>query len=341
MIGICRMIRNRAWLVGRALADITAITTIAAAAGTAGTAAAADFPTQPVTIIVAGAPAGGTDSIARTLASDLTGILRQSVVVDNKAGAGGIIGTKALLNAAPDGHTLLMGHVATNAIVPAVVKPRPYDPLADFTPVALVGTAPDLLVVSSQSGIRDLAGLLALGRSRPDGLSYGSPGVGLPQHISGFALSKATGVPMVHVPYRGSAPALVDLIGNRISMMFVTPGAAVPYLKSGQLHAIAVTSAERNRFFPEVPTLAELGHSSLTQTGWFGVFAPAGTPAPVVETLRKGIATSLSKGETQSKLEAMYLETAGESTPGAFAAFVRNEVGKWAAIVNELGVTAE
>lgn len=300
---------------------------------------AAEYPAQPVTIIVAGPPAGGTDSIARTLAADLNAIFGRSVVVDNKAGAGGIIGTKALLNAAPDGHTLLMGHTATNAIVPALVKPKPYDPVADFTPVALMGMAPELLVVSAQSGIKDLPALLAAAKSRPDGLTYGSPGVGLPQHIAGFALSKATGVPMVHVPYRGSAPALVDLIGNRISMMFVTPGAAVPYLKSGQLRAIAVTSKERSRFFPDVPTLAELGHPSLVQTGWFGVFAPAGTPADVVGTVREAIARSLAKQDTRAKLEAMYLEPANGA--GNFADFVREEAAKWAQVVQELGVTAE
>jgi tripartite-type tricarboxylate transporter receptor subunit TctC len=307
----------------------------------AGSAWAAGYPSQPVTIIVAGPPAGGTDSIARLLAADLTSHLKQSVVVDNKAGAGGIIGTKALLNAAPDGHTLLMGHVATNAIVPAVVKPKPYDPVADFTPVAMVGTAPELLVVSAQSGIKSLDELLTSGKNKADGLTYGSPGVGLPQHIAGFALAKATGVPMLHVPYRGSAPALVDLIGSRISMMFVTPGAAVPYLKSGQLRALAVTSQERSRFFPDVPTLVELGYPSLVQTGWFGVFAPGGTPDDVVETLRKAIAEAMSKAEIRAKMEAMFLEPPAESAAGSFASFVKAEATKWARIVAELGVTAE
>jgi tripartite-type tricarboxylate transporter receptor subunit TctC len=302
---------------------------------------ASDFPKQPVTIIVAGPPAGGTDSIARTVAADLTRFLGRSVVVDNKAGAGGIIGTKALLNSAPDGYTLLMGHVATNAIVPAVVKPKPYDPVADFTPVALVGMAPEVLVVSAESGVKTLADLLALGRRKPDGLTYGSPGVGLPQHIAGFGLAKATGVPMLHVPYRGSAPALVDLIGNRISMMFVTPGAAVPYLKSGQLRALAVTSQERSRFFPDVPTLAELGHGSLVQTGWFGIFAPAGTPADVLKTLSEAIARSTSNPETRAKLESMFLEPTVDSTPESFAGFVREEAHRWAKVVKDLGVSAE
>lgn len=306
-----------------------------------GAVSAAEFPQQPVTLVVAGPPAGGTDSIARTLAADLTRILRQSVVVDNKAGAGGIIGTKSVRNAAPDGYTLLMGHVATNAIVPAVIKPKPYDPIADFTPVAQVGTAPELLVVSADSGLGTLEELLAWGKRKPEGLTYGSPGVGLPQHIAGFGLAKATGVQMLHVPYRGSAPALVDLIGNRISMMFVTPGAAIPYLKSGQLRALAVTSGERSRFFPDVPTLAELGYPSLVQNGWFGVFAPAGTSPEVIAVLSQAIGLSTSSTETRAKMESMYLEPTAASTPVSFNAFVREEVEKWAAVVKNLGVTAE
>ncbi|WP_077001699.1 tripartite tricarboxylate transporter substrate binding protein [Variovorax sp. KK3] len=309
---------------------------LAAGAG----AAAATFPAKPVVLIVAGAPAGGTDAIARIVSAELSQSLGQSVVVENRAGAGGIIGTKAVAGAPPDGHTLLMGHVATNAIVPALIKPRPYDPVADFVAVAMVGSAPDLLVVSSKSGIDNLADLLAKGRATGS-LSYGSPGVGLPQHISGFALAKASGVPMQHVPYRGSAPAITDLIGGQISMMFVTPGAAVPYLKSGQLKAIAVTSPKRNRFFPEVPTVGELGFASVEQTGWFGVFAPAGTPAAVVQALSTEIGRAVGKAEVRARLEAMYLEPATDPSSRTFSAFVKAEVDKWAGVVKTLGVSAE
>lgn len=301
---------------------------------------AADFPTKPVVMVVAGAPGGGTDAMSRILAAELSQTIGQSVVVDNRAGAGGIIGTKSVANAAADGHTLLMGHVATNAIVPILVKPKPYDPVADFTPVSMVGTAPDLLVVSAKSGIQNLADLLARGRAGT-GIAYGSPGVGLPQHIAGFALAKAAGLPMQHVPYRGSAPALVDLMGGQLTMMFVTPGAAVPYLKSGQLKAIAVTSRERSRFFPDVPTIAELGFPSVEQTGWFGVFAPAGTPTPVVQMLARQIGHAVAKPDIRAKLEAMYLEPATDTSSSAFASFVQAEVRQWTAVVQRLGVSAE
>lgn len=301
---------------------------------------AAEYPAKPVMMIVAGPPAGATDNIARILAAEMSRTLGQSMVVDNRAGAGGIIGTNAVLSAAPDGHTLLMGHVATNVIVPILIKPRPYDALKDFIPVAMVGTAPDLLVVSAKSGINSLAELLAKGKAS-EGLTYGSPGVGLPQHIAGFALAKSSGVKMQHVPYRGSAPALADLIGGQISMMFTVPGAAVPYLKSGQIKALAVTSRERSRFFPDVPTVVELGFPLVEEVGWFGVFAPAGTPDTVVQALSAQFGRAIAKPEIRAKLEAMYLEPASDTSARAFAAFVRSEYGKWTDVVQKLGVTAE
>jgi tripartite-type tricarboxylate transporter receptor subunit TctC len=305
-----------------------------------GLAQASDYPSRPVVLVVAGPPAGGTDAIARIVSSDLSQSLGQSVVVDNRAGAGGIIGTKAVAGAAPDGHTLLMGHVATNAIVPALIKPRPYDPLGDFVPVALVGTAPDLLVVSAKSGVGTFAELLAKGKTGSR-LTYASPGVGLPQHIAGFALAKASGIPMQHVPYRGSAPALTDLIGGQVSMMFVTPGAAVPFLKSGQLKAIAITSRERSRFFPDVPTVGELGYPGVEETGWFGVFAPASTPAAIVEKLNMQIGQTIRKAPILERLEAMYLEPASDTGSAFFRAFVKTEVNKWAEVIQKLGVSAE
>ena len=298
-----------------------------------------DWPARPVSIVVAGAPGGGTDAIARIVAVDLGKSLKQSFMVDNRSGAGGIIGTKYVATATPDGYTLLMGHVATNAIVPALVKPRPYDPVGDFVAIGIVGTAPDLLVVTAKSGINSVAELVA--KAKIDPVSYGSPGVGLPQHIAGFALGKAAGVSMQHVPYRGSAPAIVDLLGGQITMMFVTPGAAVAYLKSGQLRALAVTSHERSRFFPDVPTVAELGYPSVEETGWFGLFAPASTPPAVVASLRRALAQAVASADNRARFEALYLETAGDPATRNFAAFVQSESTRWAQVIQRLGVTAD
>ena len=301
---------------------------------------AADYPLKPVVLVVAGPPAGGTDSIARIISEGLTQALGQSFIVENRAGAGGIIGTKAVASAVPDGYTLLMGHVATNAIVPALIKPRPYDPVGDFVAIAMVGTAPDLLMVSSKSGINSVAELLAKGKAS-NGLTYCSPGIGVTQHIAGFALAKASGIPMQHVPYRGSAPCLVDLIGGQISMSFVTPGAAAPFLKSKQLKALAITSRERSRFFPDVPTVAELGFPSVEESMWFGVFAPAGTPSAVVQTLSTQIGQVIAKPTVRAKLESIYLEPAMDSSSKVFTLFVKTEVIKWADAIQKLGVTSE
>jgi tripartite-type tricarboxylate transporter receptor subunit TctC len=300
----------------------------------------AAYPTRPVMLVVAGPPAGGTDTIARIIAADLSQSLGQSVVVENRSGAGGIIGTRGVASAAPDGQTLLMGHVATHAIVPALIKPRPYDPIKDFVAVALVGTAPDLLVVSGKSDIHSFGELIAKGKAGV-ALTYASPGVGLPQHIAGFALAKASGISMQHVPYRGSAPALNDILGGQVSMMFVTPGAVVPFLKSGQLRAIAITSHERSRFFPSVPTVAELGFPSVEESGWFGVFAPAGTPPAIVQKLSTQIGQSIAKKQTRDRLEALYLEPSTDASSSFFGLFVRGEYAKWSELVQKLGVVAE
>lgn len=315
---------------------------IAAALGAAGAPVQAEtWPARTVSIVVAGPPGGGTDAIARIVAADLGASLKQNFIVDNRAGAGGIIGTKYVASAPADGYTFLMGHVATNAIVPALVKPRPYDPVGDFVPIGIVGTAPDVLVVSAKSGINSLADLLTKAKTSRTPMSYGSPGVGLPQHIAGFALAKAADVPLQHVPYRGSAPALTDLIGGQLTMMFVTPGAAVPFLKSGQLKAIAITSRERSRFFPDVPTVVELGYPSVEEVGWFGLFAPAGTPAAIVENLRTRLGQAIARPENRAKFEAMYLETNVDAATRNFASFVQSESSKWAQVIQRLGVTAE
>ena len=299
------------------------------------------WPERPVNIVVAGPPGGGTDAIARIVAADLHESLHQTVVVDNRAGAGGIIGTRYVAGAAPDGNTLLMGQVSTNAIVPALVRPRPYDPVKDFVAIGIVGTAPDVLVVATNSGIHSFAELLAKAKASPKPLSYGSPGVGLSQHIAGFALARAAGVNMLHVPYRGSAPALTDLLGGQISMMFVTPGAAVPFLKSGQLRALAVTSHRRSRFLPDVPTVAELGYPGVEETGWFGLFAPAGTPPEVVQTLRTQLREAVARPQNHARFEALYLETAPDAATRDFPSFVQSEFGKWERAIQQLGVTSE
>jgi tripartite-type tricarboxylate transporter receptor subunit TctC len=303
-----------------------------------GDALAQAYPVRPITLVVAGPPAGGTDLIARLIGADLAQSLGQPVIIENRAGAAGIIGSKMVAHAAPDGYTLIMGQLATHAIVPALYRPRPYDPLQDFTPVGLVGTAPDILVIPSSTKATTVVDLLASGKDRPDSLTYGSPGVGLPQHIAGYILSETSGSHMRHIPYKGSAPALTDLLGGQISMMFVTPAAVVAYLKSGQLRALAQTSAKRSQFFPNLPTFTELGMPAVEEVGWFGILAPAKTPSQVIQKLGEALGKSMAKPRIRQALEAMYVDPAGDSSPQAFAAFLGKEVPKWDAKIQQLGI---
>jgi tripartite-type tricarboxylate transporter receptor subunit TctC len=239
-----------------------------------------------------------------------------------------------------DGQTLLLGHVQSNAIVPALYHPKPYDAIADFMPVSAVGTAPDVLVVPASNSARTLADLLAQGRKGGD-LTYGSPGVGSPQHFFGYMLSKESGVPMRHVPYKGSAPALMDVLSGQISMMFATSGAVAPYVRSGKVRALAVATQERSAFFPEVPTVKEQGFPGVAQQTWFGLFAPARTPPSVGDELSAAVSTILARPEFRSRLEALFVQPATPQGREQYARFVQDEASRWAGIVRNSGVNAE
>jgi len=306
----------------------------------AGLAMAGTFPDRPVRLVVAGPPSGGTDFLARVLAERLTVIWKQPVVVENRAGASGLIGTKYVQTAPADGYTLILGHAATHAIVPAMHHPSPYDPINDFTPISLVATAPEVLVVAENSPIKSLRELLAAAKARPGTMTYGSPGIGLPQHLLGYRMAQLAGVDMRHVPYRGSNPALTDLIGGQISAMVVTTGAVMPFIKDGRVRPIAVNSAQRSPLLPDVPTFGEQGMPELQQLGWFGVFAPAKVPPELVSTLNSAIVKVLSAPDVRARIAALYVDPVSD-TPEEFAAFHREEVRKWAQIVKQSGVRAE
>jgi len=318
---------------------ISLISVMIAAAVAAPCAHADSWPSRPVSIVVAGASGGGTDIAARIVADGLGRGLKQSFVVENRAGAGGIIGTKYVAGAKPDGYTFLLGHTATNAIVPALVKPRPYDPVEDFVSVRVIGTTPDLLVVSAASEFRTLADLLE--RAKSGAMTYGSPGVGLPQHMAGFVLANAAGVQMQHVPYRGSAPAITDLIGGQITLMFVNPGAVAPFIKSGQIRPLAITSKQRSRFFPDVPTLTEQGYPSIAHDTWTGIFAPKNTPPAIVDAMRAQLDNIVADPDYVKKFEAMYLEMRTDPVMRNFPEFVRSEAKMWVDIVQQTGLKAE
>jgi tripartite-type tricarboxylate transporter receptor subunit TctC len=298
----------------------------------------AGHPLRPITIIVAGPPGGATDGVARLIAARLSVTLGQDVIVDNKAGAGGVIGTKFVAQAKPDGHTLLLGHLATNAIAPAVHTPRPYDPVSDFEPIGYIGTSTFVLVVPTK-GPATLKELLTPIGNAP--VSYGSTGIGSAPHLLGHVFSQATAVPFLHVPYRGSPPALQDLVGSRISMMFANAGAVVPLFQAGKLKPLAVASGQRSRFFPDVPTFKELKYPQIVQEGWYGLFSAAGTPPDVVQRLNQHLNAALSEPTVRKGLEDLFVEVGAPAGPESFKAFVQKEAAHWAKVVGSSGVKAE
>jgi tripartite-type tricarboxylate transporter receptor subunit TctC len=301
---------------------------------------AQEFPARGVKIVVAGPPGGGTDYVARLIAEKLAARWKQSVVVENRAGASGIIGTKYVMGMPADGYVVMLGHVATHAIVPALHHPPPYDAVRDFTPISLVATAPDVLVVGAQSPLKSIQDLVNLARERPGAVTYGSPGVGLPQHLTGFMLGKTAGVQMRHVPYKGSTPALADLMGGHIHAMFVTPGAVMSLVREGRVRPLAVTSGRRSKLLPEVPSVSEVGFAALERDGWFGMFGPAGMSQSVLQLLSTEIASVMGQTDVRSKVESQLMDPV-VSTHSEFAQFHRQQVAQWTEIVRESGVKAE
>lgn len=296
--------------------------------------AAAQYPTKPVTLIVPGPAGSGTDGIGRLLAKEFSEEWGQPVVVENRAGASGMIGTQALLRQPADGYTILLGHVSTHSVVPAVQDPTPYNPVDDFEAIGQVGSTSNILVVPASSEIQSVEDLIELAKSGTT-LSYGSPGVGLTQHFAGYTFGKVNDLDMLHVPYKGSGPALIDLLGGRIHMMFVTPPAAYGGVKGGKLRVLGQTSEKRQTAFPDAPTFEELKMPDLTSTSWFGMFAPAGTPKDVVEKINQSLHKALEKEPVREQLAVMVIEPAEPHSPEDFKAFVSRDHERWKKTVEE------
>lgn len=303
-------------------------------------AAAQAFPTKPITIIVPFAAGGTTDILARIIAQGLTAELGQSVVVDNRAGAGGNIGGQAAARAPADGYTLFMGTVGTHAINAALYKKMPFDPVKDFAPLTRVANVPNLLVANPAQPFKTVQELIAYAKANPGKINFGSSGSGSSIHLSGELFKSMAKVDMQHVPYKGSAPAVTDLLGNQIAIMFDNMPSAIQHVRSGKLRAIAVTTAKRSPELPDVPTIAESGVPGYEATSWFGMFAPAATPAPVVGQLNKALVKVLAQPDIKKKINEQGAETAGE-TPEQFAAFIQQEAVKWGKVVRESGASVD
>lgn len=292
------------------------------------------WPSKPVKIVVPFAPGGTSDILARTLAEKLQGSLKQTIVIENKAGAGGVIGADSVAKSAPDGYTFLLGTIASHAINPVLQPKIPYDAVKDFAPVMLLGSISNVLLVGADQPYKNVADLIAAAKSKPGTIAFGSAGTGSSQHMSGEAFKLLTGAELTHVPYRGSAPAIQDLIGGQIPASFETATVALPHIQSGKVRALAVTSSTRSRVLPDTPTLQEAGVAGFDVASWQAFYAPAGTPPAIVQRMNQELATIIATPEIKARMEGLGLEYRPNS-PEQFAEFGRKELVKWAKIVKD------
>ncbi|MDO9403959.1 MAG: tripartite tricarboxylate transporter substrate-binding protein [Polaromonas sp.] len=297
------------------------------------------FPARPLRLIVPYSAGGATDTVARLLAQRAGGLLGQTVVVDNRPGAGGAIGADAAAKAAPDGYTLLQGTIGPIALAPAFNPKLPYDPVKDLAPVAWIGSLPNLLLVRADSPWRTVADVIAAARAKP-GLAYGSGGNGTTQHLSGALFEAQAGISLTHVPYRGGAPALQDLLAGTIPLLFDASSGVAGALKSGQVRGIAVTASQRVKGFEDIPTFAEAGWPGMEVLSWQGVFVPAATPAPVMAELARQLTAALRQPETVAGLEAAGL-TPAPKTNAEFRDFVVAETRKWGEVIRTRNIRSD
>jgi tripartite-type tricarboxylate transporter receptor subunit TctC len=317
------------------------ITTLAAAATllAAGGAAAA-YPERAVRLVVPFPAGGGADFMARALAQKLSAQLGQPVVLDHRAGAGGTIAAEVVAGAAPDGYTLVFGTVGTHAINVSLYAKLRYDPVKDFAPVSLTHLAPRVLVVHPSVPAKTVPELIALARAKPGELTFGSAGSGGTNHLSGELFKSMAGIDLVHVPYKGSAPASVDLLGGRITLVFDSIVAWGDHIKTGKVRALGVTSLRRSAALPDVPTIAESGLAGFDVANWLGVLAPAGTPKDAIARLNAEIRIAMADAEMQRQLVAVGIDPT-YSTPEAFAELIRADIPKWAKVVRASGARAD
>jgi tripartite-type tricarboxylate transporter receptor subunit TctC len=303
-------------------------------------AGAQTYPTRPVRLVVPFPAGGTTDILARAAAQKMSEAWNQQVIVDNRPGAGGNIGSELVAKSAPDGYTLEMGTVGTHAINASLYSKLPYDPVKDFTPVILVAGVPNVLVVNDALPVHSVQELIAYAKANPGKLNFASSGSGTSIHLSGELFKTLTGVQMTHVPYKGSAPALTDLMGGQVQLMFDNLPSSLGFIKAGKLRALAVTSTTRAAALPDVPTMVEAGVPGFEASSWFGILAPAGTPRDIVMRINGEVAKWLASPDARDKLSGQGAIPAG-GAPEDFARHINAEMTKWAKVVKESGAKVD
>ena len=312
----------------------------AVCAGTTLCAGAETYPDRPIRLVVPFPPGGGSDITARVIAQKLSELLGETIIVDNRGGAGGNIGTDIVAKAVPDGYTLVMALSGPFSINGSLMGKLPFDPVKDFALITLAGATPNVLVENPTVAANSVKELIALAKANPGKINFASSGLGTPAQLSGELFNTMAGVKLMHVPYKGAAPALTDLLAGQVQLMFSTMPPALPQVKAGKLKALAVTSAQRSHATPELPTIAEAGLPGFEATTWYGMAAPAGTPKAIIAKLNAEVIKLLHMPEVKERLLSGGTEASGTS-PEEFAAFIKTETVKWAKVVRESGARAE
>ena len=323
----------------RLFASAATLVLLACGFATASGAWAQAYPAKPVRLVVAFPPGGGIDSVTRLLAPKLTEALGQQMIVDNRVGASGNIGTDYVAKSAPDGYTVLMAY-ASHASNAALFTKLPYDTVRDFQPVSLIGAVPHVILVNPSLPVKNLAELIRLAKARPGEITYSSPGNGTPLHLATELLKVTAGIDIRHIPYKGASPAMVSTMSGETQLTITTFVVATPLVKAGRLRAIAVASAKRVSTFPSLPTVAESGIKGTESNSWYGMLVPAGTPRPVVDRLHAALLKALAAPDVRARFAEQSVEISG-STPEEFDRLIRDEIAKWSKVVKASGAKAD
>ena len=302
-------------------------------------AAAQEYPAKPVRIIIGFSPGGATDLVARLMAPKYSSVLKQPFIVDNRPGANGVIGSDLAAKAAPDGYVIHLATIGSLVLSPATSK-VPYDPLKDFAPISQAGALQNIFIVHPALPVQTLKDLVALAKARPGALNFASSGTASPGHLAGELLKNMTGIKLVHVPYKGGGPAMIDLLAGHVEIFVAVISTAVPQVKAGKARALAVTGTKRAAALPDVPTVAETGLKGYEATNWYGYVAPAATPRAIIERLHKATVAVLEMPDLKQALLDQGIEAAG-STPEQFAAYIRSETAKWTRVIRAAGIKVD